>query len=38
LEKKVKEELDPWSLKVDTFRYVVEQLEGKELPNILGQC
>jgi len=33
LEKKVKEGLDPWILKVDAFGYFVEQLEGEEFEN-----
>jgi len=33
VEKKVKEELDPRSLEVDTIGYLVEHLDGQELPN-----
>lgn len=36
-EKKVEEGVGPRSLEVDVVGYLVEYLEGKELPDFLGQ-
>ena len=37
LERKLQVELDPKSLEVDTFCYLVEHLEGDELSDFWGQ-